>query len=88
MSEAIQIPVKSFNQEIAKINPSFLIIDIEGGEFDLIQNANFGNVKKLVIELHSRIIGQEKVEFVQSKLAEAGFKVVDASASEEIYLER
>jgi len=74
---AIKIPVKSFNQEVRRLNPTFLIIDIEGGEYELLKYADFYNVQKIVIELHNIMLGHEKSEFVKSKLAEAGFQIIE-----------
>lgn len=71
----IRVSVKAFNEEIKKINPSFLIIDIEGGEYELCQYADFHNVKKLSMELHEYMIGAEKANFVKYKLREAGFRL-------------
>lgn len=71
--QAIQVNVRSFNDEIKKINPSFLIMDIEGGEYELCQYADFYNVKKLAMELHEDLIGTEKAKFVKAKLRESGF---------------
>lgn len=85
----IQVPVKPFNEEIQRINPTFLIIDIEGGEYELMQYANLHNVKKILIELHERVIGHEKVKFVKDKLAGLGFQVnKKISTLEELFLER
>ncbi|AFY40741.1 methyltransferase FkbM family [Nostoc sp. PCC 7107] len=92
-AKPITVAVKSFNQEIRKINPSFLIIDIEGGEYDLLKYADFYNVKKLVIEIHPKAIGQDKAIFVKSKLAEMGFQInhklsKNSGILEELFLER
>ncbi|NEQ37076.1 MAG: FkbM family methyltransferase [Okeania sp. SIO3I5] len=74
-NKSIQVPVKSFNEEVYKINPTFLILDIEGGEYDLLQFADFHTIKKIVIELHPHFFGQEKLDFVISRLKDAGFNV-------------
>jgi len=88
-AKAIQVPVKSFNQEVRRINPTFLSIDIEGGEYDLMQHADFYNVQRIVIELHERVIGHDKVEFVKEKLAQAGFQVNEVmSEKEQLFLQR
>ena len=71
----IQVPVKAFNEEIKRIDPSFLIMDIEGGEYELCQYADFHNVKKLSLELHESSLGVEKAESVKSRLEEAGFQL-------------
>lgn len=75
-AKAVIVPMKSFNQEVQRINPTFLIIDIEGGEYELLQDANFNNdVKKVVIETHEHLIGQDKINSLKSKFAQAGFEL-------------
>ncbi|MEA5580419.1 FkbM family methyltransferase [Nodularia harveyana UHCC-0300] len=73
--QVIQVPVVPFNEEIQRIDPTFLVIDIEGGEYELLQYANLHNVRKICIELHSNILGSEKTEVVKNKLAEQGFHI-------------
>lgn len=73
-SKCVTVPTKSFNQELQKINPTFLIIDIEGGEYELSKYANFDNVQKILMEVHPNILGQEKLDSVKLKLVESGFK--------------
>ena len=85
----VRVPVKSFNEEIYRINPTFLILDIEGGEYELLKTADFHTIKKIVIEVHPHVIGQEKVDFVISKFNNAGFSVNEQlSYSQELLLER
>lgn len=85
----IQVPVKSFNEEAYRINPTFLILDIEGGEYELLKFADLHTIKKIVIEVHPNVIGQKKVDFVMSKLKTAGFYVNEKlSFSREFLLER
>ncbi|RCJ26006.1 FkbM family methyltransferase [Nostoc minutum NIES-26] len=71
----INVPVKSFNEEVKKVNPSFLILDIEGGEYEFFTYANLHNIQKIAMELHKRIIGSEKAKFVKSKLIASGFQL-------------
>lgn len=92
-AKAITLSVKSFNEEIRRHNPTFLIIDIEGGEFELFKNADFLNVKKIMLELHNQVIGEEKAKFVKDRLLEAGFKMNEKyycqqHGKEELFWER
>ncbi|MBH8575045.1 FkbM family methyltransferase [Nostocaceae cyanobacterium CENA369] len=73
--QPINVPVKSFNEEVKKVNPSFLILDIEGGEYEFFHYANLHNIQKIAMELHKRIIGAEKANFVRSKLIASGFQL-------------
>jgi FkbM family methyltransferase len=88
--QPIQVTVKAFNDEIKRINPSFLIMDIEGGEYELCQYADFHNVKKLSMELHEDVIGKDKVEFVKSKLKATGFELNEQFSDQqrELFWER
>lgn len=80
-SKQITVPVKAVNEVILQHNPSLLIVDIEGGEYDLFQSIKLHNIKKILIELHGGTIGQDKVDFVKQKLLDAGFHVCDHSAA-------
>lgn len=54
------IPMINLNGEIKKINPTFLIMDIEGGEYEIFSIIDFQSIKKIQFELHPEIIGKEK----------------------------
>lgn len=87
-TKPITIPVINFNKKVREIDPTFLLIDIEGGEYELFKYADFHNVKKLMIEVHKRILTPEQTEFVINAIAKAGFKLVEGDGSEELYFER
>lgn len=58
-----------------------LICDIEGAECDMVEHdlpAISTGVKSIIIETHSRFIGEAKTQKMLAMLAEAGFTVVDA----------
>lgn len=93
-AKPIKVPMKSFNEEVRRLNPSFLIIDVEGGEYEILKEADFHNIQKISLELHEPIIGHEKVEFIKNRLFEAGFRVneefsyKEKNGLEELFLER
>ncbi len=70
----IQVPMKCFNDELARIRPSFLIIDIEGGERDFIRYARLAGVRKVCIELHPHVIGSAAVSEVEAFFISQGFR--------------
>jgi FkbM family methyltransferase len=69
----IQVPMKRFNDELANLRPNFLIIDIEGGERDLIRYARLDGVQKVCIELHPHVIGKDSVAEVEAFFISRGF---------------
>jgi FkbM family methyltransferase len=64
-----------FNQELDRVKPTYLILDIEGGEYDLLLGSNLQHVKKILIELHTYFIGNDKSQEILSHLSACGFKI-------------
>jgi FkbM family methyltransferase len=64
-----------FSEQLRTINPTFLIIDIEGGEYDLLMDADVSSVKKILIELHTSFMGVQKAKALLNKLKSQGFEV-------------
>jgi FkbM family methyltransferase len=69
----VAIPVRSLNIEIARFRPTLIIVDIEGGEVELVPQADLRNVRAVIIELHPRITGADAARTVESALLRAGF---------------
>lgn len=86
------ISMKSFYKEVERINPSFVIIDIEGGEYDLFKESrSLHNIRKIIIEVHRSKLGDEKSELVIANLEQAGFRVeqkIPSSGDEILFLRR
>ena len=87
-AKPITVPVINFNEKVREINPTFLLLDMEGGEYEFVKYADFYNIKKLMIEIHNWILTPEQIKFVKHSLAESGFYLVEAASSEELYFER
>ncbi len=69
----IRVPSRSLNDEIRRIVPTFLIMDIEGGERDLFRFIDFHNIRKIAMEIHTESIGRDEAEAIQQRLRNAGF---------------
>lgn len=72
-SRPVTVPRRRLNDAIARIRPTFLILDIEGGEDDLLRFIDFQTIRTLAIELHPDVYGPEGVERIRSRLRSAGF---------------
>jgi FkbM family methyltransferase len=70
----INVDVISLNDEIKKLNPTYLIMDIEGGEYEIFKLIKFNNIKKIQFELHPFILGENKILEIFSILKENGFE--------------
>jgi FkbM family methyltransferase len=76
-AECVQVESVNVNQEIEQIKPSLLIVDIEGGEKDLIPVIDFdkNEIQKLIIELHPHVIGKQKASDLIAHLIKQGFSL-------------
>ena len=69
---AIQIPTVPLEDEIDAIGATALIMDIEGGEEDVIDHGDLAAIRKLVMEVHPKISGEERVAGLIDALHHAG----------------
>jgi FkbM family methyltransferase len=54
--ETVSVGKLLLNAQIEKIKPTFLIMDIEGGEYDIFSIINFQSIVKVQFELHPKIL--------------------------------
>jgi FkbM family methyltransferase len=71
----IQVPVRPLNEEIRRIDPTFLVLDIEGGERELFRFIDFHHIRKIGLELHVGLIGAEEAEAAKRRIRDAGFTI-------------
>lgn len=69
----IQVRQIDLNREIERIQPTFLILDIEGGEYELLRHARLDPVRKIVIEVHPHVLGYHRISEMLGWLFAAGF---------------
>jgi FkbM family methyltransferase len=86
---SVTVPVRSLNQEIAALQPTFLIVDIEGGEDELMDYADFGPVRKVSMEVHEEAYGAPGLARLARALADRGFRRREDLTTPSVwYLER
>jgi len=78
--EEVMVPVYDINEEVFRINPTFLLMDIEGGEYDLLRTIDFHTIRKISAELHTDVLGQDRVDEIKAVMSRAGF-AIDPSLS-------
>lgn len=87
-AKAVTVPSRRFDDELARIKPTFLIIDIEGGEYDLCRQTQFAGVRKLLIEIHKERLGPRKTRHVKARLHRAGFRILERFPGRGVYFLR
>lgn len=73
--EIVKVPQFSLNETIAQLKPDFLIMDIEGAEYDIFQIIDFQTIRKIQVELHPTILGEAKMNKIFELLKQNGFHI-------------
>lgn len=74
-AQAITVPQIDLNSEITRIRPTFLILDIEGGEAEFIPLADLSGIQKICIETHPHVLGNNGVTKILAHLFAQGFSL-------------
>lgn len=82
-ARAIRIPGRPFNDEIARLRRTFLVIGIEGGEGDVARYARVDGVRKICVELNPRVVGQADVDWAAAASERQGFREDQAISDQE-----
>lgn len=64
----VEVPVLALAEELRNIGPSVLVLDIQGGEVELIEYADFSAVKKILIEFHPSMTGLGPIHRMRGNL--------------------
>lgn len=73
-SEAVTVQVVSLREELARIKPTVFIVDIEGGEYDLFRDFPPHACRLIMLELHPRVLGEERAAEVLHWIEAMGFR--------------
>lgn len=85
-SNKINVKTENISKIIKKINPSLLIMDIEGGEKELISTTDFYNIKKFIIEIHPHVIGEKNASIVIKDILSKGFVIKFNDSKNSIFI--
>ncbi len=70
---AITVKQIDLNNELARVKPSFLIVDIEGGEAEFFADADLTTVRKICVETHPDVLGNRVLSEMFAGLVAKGF---------------
>lgn len=68
----VRIRQMDFNSELRRVAPTFLIVDVEGGEYDLLHRADLSGVGKLCLEVHPDVLGHMRISRLFAALVGSG----------------
>ena len=88
-ARAVRVPTLPLNEQIRRIDPSVLVMDIKGGEHALMAFIDLHRITRVVAEIHERQLGRDRVDAIMRRFYEAGFRIDrELSAWEVCCLER
>jgi len=77
----VKIPAVSWTGILAEIEPTLLIMDIEGGERDFFAACDLGSVQRIVVELHPALYGVAGLAQIYSALNAQNFMLKSMHAN-------
>jgi FkbM family methyltransferase len=74
-ARCVEVPTVGFQDLLSEVQPSYLIMDVEGAESALVREGIMGGstVRKLCIELHPHYIGNTEVSSLIRRIEDDGF---------------
>lgn len=69
----VEVEVLPIGEEMARIRPTVLIMDIEGGEEELLPHTDLSTVKKFLLEVHPGEVGVWRTNAIRRRLRRLGF---------------
>lgn len=83
----IKVHIKSFDQEVKTLNPppNYLIVDIEGGEYELFSGSTLETIQKILVEVHPDVLGASKIDQINRMLEKKGFIKDNRISSENVW---
>lgn len=80
------LPAVNLNTLVEEFKPSYLILDVEGAETEIVPMLHYGGIEKILVELHPHRTGDAAANQVVRQLIDAGFLIdFHLSARNQIY---
>ena len=73
-SRSLKVKQLAVNEVISRIKPSMIVMDIEGGEYELLPHMNLRGVKRFMIEIHPYLTDLEHQESLERRMHTEGFR--------------
>lgn len=81
----VEVGTADFAATCAELNPTVLVMDIEGGELDLLRHADLTPFRAIVLEFHPKAYGVEGMRECKRILRDAGFARVDEVSTRTVW---
>lgn len=69
----VDVPTRDFDATVGALGANVLVMDIEGGEQELLRHADLSPFRAIVLEFHPKVYGVEGMQECKKILTDAGF---------------
>lgn len=69
---SVEVPTEDFTSKLNGFQPDVLVVDIEGGEADLLTGADLSKIRALVLELHPAVLSDDQINAIRATCDQAG----------------
>lgn len=73
-SRAVEVSTESFSEVCERVRPTVLVMDIEGGELEILRHADLSGFRAMVLEFHPKAYGIGGMRDCKNILRAAGFE--------------
>jgi FkbM family methyltransferase len=70
----VRVPVVAWDEVKAEVDPTVLLMDIEGAELEFFQHADLGGIRTIVVEVHRHIYQRPGMNTIRASLSRQGFE--------------
>ena len=86
---SVRVPTESLPEKLASFAPDLLVVDIEGGEDELLPEVDLSGVRGLILELHPKVNAPDTAKRIEDNCLKAGLKLrQDLSSAQVVAYER
>jgi FkbM family methyltransferase len=86
--KTVKVPVYCLEEEIRDYKANVLLLDIEGGEVELLLNADLTGIRAIMMETHYGLVGETSTDIMMRKLIQEGFNIHLGSSGANVVLLR
>lgn len=81
----ISVETADFEEVRTQLNPTILVMDIEGGELDLLQDADLTGIRAVILEFHPALYGDSGMRRCKNMLRDQGFIRIDDHSTRTVW---
>jgi FkbM family methyltransferase len=82
----VAVPVEPYEPARARLRPTVLVVDIQGGEVEFFAHASLEGVRMVLVEFHPPVTGLRPILAIRRRLRRAGFAEASRSGTSSVFL--